>query len=319
MAQLAPSPKFRAVGADGLALVGGKLWTYVEGTSTPKASYTSFTLGASNTNPVILNARGEADVWLDGAYKLVLTDAADVVIWTVDSIRDLTQSQTFTGATLAGTLTVSSTAVTWSGNPTHSGNHTFSGNVTVNGNTQLGNASTDTLRIDPNAVTWTNNPTHSGNHTWSGTQTFSAAMAAAAATFSSTVAFNGVPTFSAAPAGQVVGTTYAPTITLVSNLTSASANSTFKYIRVGSIVIVFGNMAVDEAVAATLTVAGASLPVASNFSVANDLIGGGIGVGADNIIISADTTNDRAAIGWTSPTPLTPSHSVPIWFAYVII
>lgn len=179
MPQLAPPPKFRAVGADGLALVGGKLFTYIEGTSTPKATYTSFTLGASNTNPVILDARGEADVWLDGAYKLVLKDSADVTIWTVDSIRDLTQNQTFTGATLAGTLTVSSTAVTWSGNPTHSGNHTFSGNVTVNGNTQLGNASTDTLRIDPNAVTWTNNPTHSGNHTFSGNVTASGTFSTA--------------------------------------------------------------------------------------------------------------------------------------------
>jgi hypothetical protein len=176
MAQLAPSPKFRAVGADGLALVGGKLWTYTEGTSTPKATYTSFTLGASNTNPVILDARGEADVWLDGSYKLVLTDAADVTIWTVDSIRDLTQNQTFTGATLAGTLTVSSTAVTWSGNPTHSGNHTFSGNVTVSGNLTAANlkpvvaavksattsrSSTTTLSNDPHLTvaltsgTWT--------------------------------------------------------------------------------------------------------------------------------------------------------------------
>ena len=168
MPALAPSPKFRAVGADGLALVGGKLYSYTAGTSTPKDTYTSFTLGAANTNPVILDARGECNLWLNGNYKLVLKDSTDATIWTVDDIRDLTSSATFTNATLAGTLTVTSTAVTWSGNPTHSGNHTFTNNVVVNGNTTLGDSSADTLTIAPNAVTWSAATiTHSGDHIFS--------------------------------------------------------------------------------------------------------------------------------------------------------
>lgn len=244
MAQLAPPPKFRAVGSDGLALVGGKLYSYTDGTSTPKATYTNFALSAANTNPVILDARGEADVWLDGSYKLVLTDSDDVTIWTVDSIRDLTQNQTFTGSTLAGTLTVSSTAVTWSGNPTHSGNHTFSGNVSVNGNTSLGNASSDTLTVAPNAVTWSNNPTHSGNHTWSGTQTFSAN-----------------------PAGKILGSTYAPTLTAGTNVSAVIASDSWNYTRIGDIV------RVDGIVSVTFTSTGfsqfkASFPVASSLGVA---------------------------------------------------
>ena len=308
MPQLTPTPKFRAVGADGLALVGGKLWTYIEGTSTPKATYTSFTLGASNTNPVILDARGEADVWLDGSYKLVLTDAADVTIWTVDSIRDLTQNQTFTGATLAGTLTVSSTSVTWSGNPTHSGNHTFSGNVTVQGNTQLGNASSDTLRIDPNAVTWTNNPTHSGNHTFSGNVTVNGnttigdaagdtlTVAPSAVTWSNNPTHSGNHTFSGnVTAANLLFNKYTPTITSVANVASTTAFQCL-YTRVGASVTVYGLVSVDPTATATLTKVGISLPVASNLGTC---YGVAAALGSDVYFqgaITADTTNDRAEL-----------------------
>jgi hypothetical protein len=172
MSIVAPQPKFAATYVDSngftVPAVGWKLYTYTAATSTPKDTYTDITLGSSNTNPVVLDARGEASVWLNGSYKLVLKTDTDSTIWTVDEVRDLTSDGIFVNATLNGTLTISSTSVTWSGNPTHSGNHTFTNNVTVKGNTQLGDQSTDTLRIDPNTVTWTNNPTHSGNHTWSG-------------------------------------------------------------------------------------------------------------------------------------------------------
>lgn len=174
MPVLAPTVRFRAVDDDNLPLVGGKLYSYTAGTSTPKATYVSFA-GAANTNPVILDARGEADVWLDGNYKLTLLDANDVQIWSIDDIRDLTSSATFTNATLAGTLTVSSTAVTWSGSPTHSGNHEFTNNVVIKGNTTLGDSSADTLTIGPNAVTWGGTPvTHTGTHKFSAQPGFSA-------------------------------------------------------------------------------------------------------------------------------------------------
>jgi hypothetical protein len=179
MSQLSPAPKFAVtyVNASGYTVpaVGYKLYTYTAGTSTPKATYTDYTLGSSNTNPVVMDARGECNLWLSGNYKLVLKTDADVTVWTVDEVRDLTSSQTLTNMTLAGTLTVTSTAVTWSGNPTHSGNHTWTGNQVFNGNVTIGDSAADTLTITPNAVTWSNNPTHSGNHTFSGTTTFSSA------------------------------------------------------------------------------------------------------------------------------------------------
>ena len=40
---LSPAPKLQFFGADGLPLVGGKLYTYAAGTSTPLATYTDST------------------------------------------------------------------------------------------------------------------------------------------------------------------------------------------------------------------------------------------------------------------------------------
>lgn len=79
--------RFRGETDEGLPLVGGMLYTYASGTTTPKAAYTEATLATPTTNPVTLNARGEAQVWLGaGVYSLKLTDSAGVMIWTVDGV-----------------------------------------------------------------------------------------------------------------------------------------------------------------------------------------------------------------------------------------
>lgn len=117
-AQLAPAPVFRSWNNLGLPLVGGKLNTYVAGTTTPQATYTDSTMGTPNTNPVILNFRGEAFVWLDPTltYKFVLTDAFNNLIWTEDNIPG-----GFTPSAIAANLipiptntwTIGSPAFTW--------------------------------------------------------------------------------------------------------------------------------------------------------------------------------------------------------------
>jgi hypothetical protein len=87
--KVAPPAKFSSALVTGAPLVGGKLYTYQAGTSTPYATYTDYTGGVANANPVILDARGEADVWLEEgvAYKFVLKDSSDVTVWTVDGIN----------------------------------------------------------------------------------------------------------------------------------------------------------------------------------------------------------------------------------------
>ena len=87
MANLAPMIRWRAFDADGVPLAGGKVWTYSPGTTTPKASYTDQSGLIPNTNPVILDASGAANIWLGpGQYKFVVMDKDDVVIETVDKV-----------------------------------------------------------------------------------------------------------------------------------------------------------------------------------------------------------------------------------------
>jgi len=95
---LAPTPKLQFFDSNGAPLVGGKLYTYAAGTTTPLASYTDSSGNTANTNPIILDSRGEASVWLSGAiYKFALYSATNVLIWTVDNINGTTFSVNATG------------------------------------------------------------------------------------------------------------------------------------------------------------------------------------------------------------------------------
>lgn len=88
----------------GAPLIGGKVYTYAAGTTTPLASYTDNTGATANTNPVILDTRGEAAIWLSPAsYKFVLKDSNDVTIWTSDNLGGLNISPAFTGVPTAPT------------------------------------------------------------------------------------------------------------------------------------------------------------------------------------------------------------------------
>lgn len=83
---LTPYPRFRAMDA-GDPLAGAKLYTYEPGTTTPKATYTDDTGNTANTNPVICDANGECDLWLEAPTRLVLKTAADVAVWDRDNIE----------------------------------------------------------------------------------------------------------------------------------------------------------------------------------------------------------------------------------------
>lgn len=88
---LAPFLKFREDDNNGKPLAGGRLYTYAAGTSQPLSTYFNQDLAAGheNTNPVILDASGRANVWIqDGVgYKFVLKDALDTTIYTQDNVR----------------------------------------------------------------------------------------------------------------------------------------------------------------------------------------------------------------------------------------
>lgn len=87
MAVLAPVLKQRFFNSNGDPLSGGKLYAYAAGTTTLQDTYTSQDGSSSNTNPIILDADGEADVWISEAgYKFALFDSSDVPQWTVDNV-----------------------------------------------------------------------------------------------------------------------------------------------------------------------------------------------------------------------------------------
>lgn len=88
MASISPIPKLQFFDNNGDPLVGGKLYTYAAGTTTPLATYTDAGGGTTNANPVILDSRGEASVWLGTSpYKFKLTTSANVDVWTVDNLN----------------------------------------------------------------------------------------------------------------------------------------------------------------------------------------------------------------------------------------
>jgi hypothetical protein len=90
---LSPLPIQRFYDNNNRPLDGGLLFTYIAGTSTKLATYTDSTGITPNPNPIPLNYRGEAQVWIDPllTYKFVLapkgdTDPPTNPFWSVDQL-----------------------------------------------------------------------------------------------------------------------------------------------------------------------------------------------------------------------------------------
>ncbi len=75
---LAPLPKFQ-FNQGGAPLAGGKLFTYLSGTTTKLKTYTDYTGSTPNTNPIILDSNGQCDIWLiqGNAYTFALSPPTD--------------------------------------------------------------------------------------------------------------------------------------------------------------------------------------------------------------------------------------------------
>lgn len=86
-------PKFYAWAKNGKPLAFGKLYTYQARTNTPKDTYKSEDQITKNTNPVILNGEGYADIYLSGSYKMVMKDEDENEIWTSDPVSSAQPSE----------------------------------------------------------------------------------------------------------------------------------------------------------------------------------------------------------------------------------
>ena len=88
----------------GAVLTGGKLYTYLAGTTTPATSYTTSAGTVARTNPVVLDSAGRVpsggEIWLSPvAYKFILKDSNEILIATYDNIFGIgaLAAQNYTG------------------------------------------------------------------------------------------------------------------------------------------------------------------------------------------------------------------------------
>jgi len=143
---LGPVPKAQFLDANGAPLSGGLLFTYQAGTNIQLATYTDSTGLVANSDPVVLDSAGRANVWfLAQAYKIVLQNSSGVTQYTVDNY---------------GVPPFLSGNNAWTGNETHAGTETFNGPVNLNNGGSM-------------AGIFSGSPTISGNWNFTGTPIFS--------------------------------------------------------------------------------------------------------------------------------------------------
>jgi hypothetical protein len=90
----------------GVPAVGYKVYAFVAGTSTPKDTYTTSAASVANAHPVVLDSRGEAAIYWNGTYDVVLKDAAGSVIWGPERLYAPDLADWLTRADLASTASV---------------------------------------------------------------------------------------------------------------------------------------------------------------------------------------------------------------------
>lgn len=83
-----PMPMIRARFFDdnGRPLSGGKIYTYEPNTTTPKTTYKDLAATIPNTNPILLDVAGEADIYFDGQYRVIVESWRGEQLYDVDNI-----------------------------------------------------------------------------------------------------------------------------------------------------------------------------------------------------------------------------------------
>lgn len=89
------NPVAIALDDNGDPIVGAKLYFYKTVSVIKKSVYSDSAFTTATTNPQVAGAGGRftGDIFLDGIYNVVLTDANDVVIWTKDPVGDIVEGQ----------------------------------------------------------------------------------------------------------------------------------------------------------------------------------------------------------------------------------
>lgn len=139
MATISPTPKLQFLDANGNPLVNGLLYTYASGTTTPLATYTTQAQTTANTNPIVLDSRGEASVFLLAgySYRFVLQNSSGVTQYTTDPFNAFGEmalqnasAVAITGGTISGVTISGPITGTVTGNLTGDVSGNLTGNVT---------------------------------------------------------------------------------------------------------------------------------------------------------------------------------------------
>lgn len=111
MAYPLPNGKTQFLSSAGAPYAGGSVYHYIPGTGTLKDTYQDSAATILNTNPVILDASGEAVILGVGSYRQVLFDSIGNQIWDqvtlVPGLSDL-GAMPIAGGTFTGAITVPS-------------------------------------------------------------------------------------------------------------------------------------------------------------------------------------------------------------------
>ena len=114
MASNYTSGRFQGFDSSGNPLSGGLLYTYTSGTLTPLSTYTTQLGGVANSNPVVLDSAGRAQVWLGASsYRMILKSAAGATVTDDDNLSPYSSNAvTFIAARELQTATASQTVFT---------------------------------------------------------------------------------------------------------------------------------------------------------------------------------------------------------------
>jgi hypothetical protein len=161
LAQVSPIPFIKPTWTNqsGQPCSGCMLGTFQAGTSTPLVTYSDAAGTIPNSNPVILDAYGRANVFLgSSAYKFVLQSPGGVTYWTEDNI-------TATSLSLLASNNVWTGTNTWQSTSTFNGPVTMTVGFTSSGPNVLGGGGSM-------SGSWSGSPTFTGNPNFTGTPQF---------------------------------------------------------------------------------------------------------------------------------------------------
>lgn len=92
-----PMPPIRArfTSKLGIPLSGCRVYTYEPNSNIPKTTWINIDKTVENTNPILLDAAGEADIFLDGLYQIVVKDRFGFVVYDIEKTGTLAEWEAY--------------------------------------------------------------------------------------------------------------------------------------------------------------------------------------------------------------------------------